>query len=111
MRSRNCDTRFLLATYSGAIGDRGYAPLSPGLQLLELCTKNCGYPFHLQLANKDFLNELVRCFPERVPVGSRVNGCCNTACAPAWVTSHVGTPSQRQIHRWPTARSKSGFSI
>jgi hypothetical protein len=29
--------------------------------------KNCGYPFHLQIATKDFLNELVRRFPERPP--------------------------------------------
>lgn len=27
--------------------------------------KNCGYPFHLQIATKEFLNELVRKFPER----------------------------------------------
>ncbi|CAG8521195.1 21348_t:CDS:10, partial [Racocetra persica] len=29
---------------------------------------NCGYPFHLQIATKDFLNELVRKFPEKPPV-------------------------------------------
>lgn len=29
--------------------------------------KNCGYPFHLQISTKDFLNELVRRFPERPP--------------------------------------------
>ena len=32
--------------------------------------KNCGYPFHLQISTKDFLNELVRRFPERPPVRS-----------------------------------------
>lgn len=29
--------------------------------------KNCGYPFHLQISTKEFLNELVRRFPERPP--------------------------------------------
>ena len=37
-------------------------------QLLDICVKNCGYPFHLQISTKDFLNELVRRFPERPPV-------------------------------------------
>lgn len=35
------------------------------LTLLDNCVKNCGYPFHLQIATKEFLNELVRRFPER----------------------------------------------
>ncbi|KAF2144665.1 uncharacterized protein K452DRAFT_325174 [Aplosporella prunicola CBS 121167] len=43
------------------------------LNLLDICVKNCGYPFHLQISTKEFLNELVRRFPERPPVhGSRV---------------------------------------
>ncbi|KAI1359269.1 ADP-ribosylation factor-binding protein GGA2 [Xylaria arbuscula] len=37
------------------------------LGLLDICVKNCGYPFHLQIAAKEFLNELVRRFPERPP--------------------------------------------
>jgi hypothetical protein len=37
------------------------------LSLLDICVKNCGYPFHLQIAAKEFLNELVRRFPERPP--------------------------------------------
>ncbi|OLL26052.1 putative ADP-ribosylation factor-binding protein [Neolecta irregularis DAH-3] len=36
-------------------------------KLLDICVKNCGYPFHLQIATKDFLNELVRRFPEKPP--------------------------------------------
>ena len=38
------------------------------LALLDICVKNCGYPFHLQISTKDFLNELVRRFPERPPM-------------------------------------------
>ncbi|CEP15505.1 hypothetical protein [Parasitella parasitica] len=37
------------------------------LTLLDNCVKNCGYPFHLQIASKEFLNSLVRRFPERPP--------------------------------------------
>ncbi|KAF9178224.1 hypothetical protein BGZ51_008018 [Haplosporangium sp. Z 767] len=47
------------------------------LALLDNCVKNCGYPFHLQIATKEFLNELVRKFPERplavpTPVQTRI---------------------------------------
>ncbi|KAF1351895.1 VHS domain-containing protein [Delphinella strobiligena] len=38
------------------------------LSLLDICVKNCGYPFHLQISTKEFLNELVRRFPERPAV-------------------------------------------
>jgi ADP-ribosylation factor-binding protein GGA len=37
------------------------------LNLLDICVKNCGYPFQLQISTKEFLNELVRRFPERPP--------------------------------------------
>ena len=37
-------------------------------QLLDHCVKNCGYPFHLQISTKEFLNELVRRFPSQPPV-------------------------------------------
>lgn len=37
-------------------------------KLLDICVKNCGYPFHLQISTKEFLNELVRRFPERPPI-------------------------------------------
>ncbi|EQK97846.1 hypothetical protein G6O67_001261 [Ophiocordyceps sinensis] len=40
------------------------------LNLLDNCVKNCGYPFHLQISTKEFLNELVRRFPERPPMRS-----------------------------------------
>ncbi|KAF9966055.1 hypothetical protein BGZ70_003417 [Mortierella alpina] len=47
------------------------------LTLLDNCVKNCGYPFHLQIATKEFLNALVRRFPERpltvpTPVQTRI---------------------------------------
>ncbi|KAF2827433.1 ADP-ribosylation factor-binding protein-like protein GGA1 [Ophiobolus disseminans] len=38
------------------------------LNLLDICVKNCGYAFHLQISTKEFLNELVRRFPERPPM-------------------------------------------
>jgi ADP-ribosylation factor-binding protein GGA len=38
------------------------------LNLLDICVKNCGYAFHLQISTKEFLNELVRKFPERPPI-------------------------------------------
>lgn len=38
------------------------------LDLLDICVKNCGYPFQLQISMKEFLNELVRRFPERPPI-------------------------------------------
>lgn len=42
--------------------------LNMSWQLLDICVKNCGYPFHLQISTKEFLNELVRRFPERPPL-------------------------------------------
>lgn len=38
-----------------------------GLALLDILVKNCGYPLHLQIATKEFLNEMVKRFPERPP--------------------------------------------
>ncbi|CAG7942872.1 unnamed protein product [Penicillium nalgiovense] len=38
------------------------------LAVLDIAVKNCGYPFHLQIGTKEFLNELVRRFPERPPI-------------------------------------------
>ncbi|KAH9852581.1 VHS domain-containing protein [Lenzites betulinus] len=37
------------------------------LALLDTLVPQCGYPFQLQIATKEFLNELVRRFPERPP--------------------------------------------
>ena len=45
------------------------------LSVLDHLVKNCGYPVHLQISTKEFLNELVRRFPERPPmVTGRVMG-------------------------------------
>lgn len=38
------------------------------LNVLDHLVKNCGYPIHLQISTKEFLNELVRRFPERPPI-------------------------------------------
>jgi ADP-ribosylation factor-binding protein GGA len=35
--------------------------------LLDTLVQMCGYPFYLQISTKEFLNELVRRFPERPP--------------------------------------------
>ncbi|ODV87766.1 hypothetical protein CANARDRAFT_25982 [[Candida] arabinofermentans NRRL YB-2248] len=37
------------------------------LCLLDYMVKNCNYPIHLQISRKEFLNELVKKFPERPP--------------------------------------------
>ncbi|KAJ7206438.1 VHS domain-containing protein [Mycena rebaudengoi] len=37
------------------------------LALLDTLVQSCGYPFHLQISTKEFLNELVRRFPDRPP--------------------------------------------
>ncbi|KAL1602747.1 ARF-binding protein [Paraconiothyrium brasiliense] len=55
----NLEISDLINTKKGSTYDRG---------LLDICVKNCGYPFHLQISTKEFLNELVRRFPERPPV-------------------------------------------
>ena len=45
------------------------------LSVIEHLVRNCGYPMHLQISTKEFLNELVRRFPERPPmVTGRVMG-------------------------------------
>ena len=38
------------------------------LSLLDVLVKNCGYPVHLQISRKEFLNELVKRFPEHPPM-------------------------------------------
>ncbi|KAK2749218.1 hypothetical protein FQN57_006834 [Myotisia sp. PD_48] len=57
----------------GLINSRNANVALLALALLDICVKNCGYPFHLQISTKEFLNELVRRFPERPPLrASRV---------------------------------------
>ena len=38
------------------------------LAMLDTLVQSCGYPFHLQISTKEFLNELVRRFPEHPPL-------------------------------------------
>lgn len=38
------------------------------LALLDVLVKNCGYPVHLQISRKEFLNQLVKRFPEHPPL-------------------------------------------
>ncbi|EJS42228.1 gga1p [Saccharomyces arboricola H-6] len=38
------------------------------LSLLDVLVKNCGYPIHLQISRKEFLNDLVKRFPEQPPL-------------------------------------------
>ncbi|UPK89629.1 hypothetical protein LCI18_000564 [Fusarium solani-melongenae] len=52
----------------GYINNRNPNVALLALGLLDICVKNCGYPFHLQIGTKEFLNELVRRFPERPPI-------------------------------------------
>ena len=58
---------YWLLRYGGASRDQHDIQLMLK-QLLDICVKNCGYPFHLQISTKEFLNELVRRFPERPPI-------------------------------------------
>ena len=38
------------------------------LSLLDVLVKNCGYSIHLQISRKEFLNHLVKRFPEQPPL-------------------------------------------
>ncbi|EHN02988.1 Gga1p [Saccharomyces cerevisiae x Saccharomyces kudriavzevii VIN7] len=38
------------------------------LSLLDVLVKNCGYSIHLQISRKEFLNDLVKRFPEHPPL-------------------------------------------
>jgi ADP-ribosylation factor-binding protein GGA len=54
----------------GYVNGRSSHQTMLALTLLDFCVKNCGYPFHLQISSKDFLNELVKKFPEKPPTSS-----------------------------------------
>lgn len=54
---------------------------------MDICVKNCGYPFHLQISRKEFLNELVRRFPEKPPIAyTRVQSLILQAIQEWWET-------------------------
>ncbi|PFH51604.1 hypothetical protein AMATHDRAFT_58708 [Amanita thiersii Skay4041] len=76
------------------------------LSLLDTLVQSCGYPFHLQISTKEFLNELVRRFPEHptlslTPVMSRVlemiNGWKEGICAESRWKEDLG--NIRDMHR------------
>lgn len=76
------------------------------LALLDTLVQSCGYPFHLQISTKEFLNELVRRFPERPPpfpgpVMSRIldliNGWKEGICAESRWKEDLG--NIRDMHR------------
>ena len=76
------------------------------LALLDTLVQTCGYPFHLQISTKEFLNELVRRFPERPPpfpgpVMSRIleliNGWKEGICAESRWKEDLG--NIRDMHR------------
>lgn len=76
------------------------------LALLDTLVQSCGYPFHLQISTKEFLNELVRRFPERPPpfpgpVMSRIleliNGWKDGICADSRWKEDLG--NIRDMHR------------
>lgn len=52
----------------GLINNRNPHIAILALACLDICVKNCGYPFHLQISRKEFLNELVSRFPEKPPI-------------------------------------------
>lgn len=54
-------------TIAGLVNHRNPHVAMLALALLDTLVQSCGYPFHLQIATKEFLNELVRRFPERPP--------------------------------------------
>lgn len=59
--------REAVKTIVGLINSKdSYTPVF-ALALLDVLVKNCGYPLHLQISRKEFLNELVKRFPERPP--------------------------------------------
>ncbi|KAL0959351.1 hypothetical protein HGRIS_014608 [Hohenbuehelia grisea] len=81
------------------------------LALLETLIQSCGYPFHLQISTKEFLNELVRRFPERPPpfpgpVMSRIldliHSWKNTICAESRWKEDLG--NIRDMHRLLTLK-------
>src|ERR1700742_3899596 len=65
---RGTAPREAAVTIVGYINHRNPNVSLLALNLLDICVKNCGYPFHLQISTKEFLNELVRRFPERPPI-------------------------------------------
>lgn len=64
-RKKNSGPREVAMRIVSNVNSRYQRTSMLALTLLDTCAKNCGYPFHLIISTKEFLNELVRRFPER----------------------------------------------
>lgn len=65
--SLSCRPREAAMTIVRLVNNRNPHVSMLALALLETLVQSCGYAFHLQISTKEFLNELVRRFPERPP--------------------------------------------
>jgi VHS domain len=88
------------------------------LSLLDTLVESCGYPFHLQVSTKEFLNELVRRFPERPPpfpgpVMSRIletiYGWKEGICVTSRWREDLG--NIRDMHRLLSFKGKDGYLL
>lgn len=81
-----CDSaREAIHSLLGNINSRNPNQSLLALAVLDHLVKNGGYPIHLQISTKEFLNELVRRFPERPPmVTGRVMGRILEVCHHSW---------------------------
>lgn len=66
------------------------------VSVLDVCVKNCGYPFHLQISRKDFLNLLVRSFPEKPPLHYTRIQVLVLECIEEWHTTLCRTSKHRE---------------
>uniref|UniRef100_A0A1I8HT97 VHS domain-containing protein n=1 Tax=Macrostomum lignano TaxID=282301 RepID=A0A1I8HT97_9PLAT len=77
---------------------RSNSAVQYSLSVLETCVKNCGFRFHLLVAKRDFLDELVRLIsPKNEPpqqIQDRVLGLLQ-----AWSDAFRGRPELREVER------------
>ena len=43
-------------------------------QVLETCVKNCGFRFHIKIAQRDFLSDLMRVIQQKVSSSAVTSG-------------------------------------
>ncbi|PAA93380.1 hypothetical protein BOX15_Mlig025100g1 [Macrostomum lignano] len=77
---------------------RSNSAVQYSLSVLETCVKNCGFRFHLMVAKRDFLDELVRLIsPKNEPpqqIQDRVLGLLQ-----AWSDAFRGRPELHEVER------------